>query len=233
MELRDIVTEDIRAHADITFPEECCGLVLSDGSTVRFDNESPTPRHSFKMDPARLLTFLPRAEFLYHSHPNRPAKASQADIASCDEVRLPYLIMSIPSGETCRQLPEGMEVQLLGRTFVYGVSDCFSLVHDFYQQKLDVMLPEVVRPAFGWWKSGEINAIEEAYPDAGFTEVESPQFGDILLMQAGGCKVIDHMAVYIGDQHIMHHTLMGLSRISPWDGYWNMITTKVIRHASQ
>ncbi len=231
MYLHDPALESIRLHAESRFPDECCGLVLVDGTVIQLDNLSSTPRTSFEIDPARLIPHLKMIACVYHSHPNRPALASAEDILSCNELGIPFLIISIPSCELVRQLPEGKSIPLLGRTFIYGVSDCFSLVKDFYQQKMGIVLPEIVRPYFGWWLDEGNRLIEDEASAMGFEEVDEPAFGDVFLMKASNSSTYDHMAVYLGDKSIMHHTLMGLSRVDFLDGYWNLVSKKAVRYA--
>lgn len=95
--------EEISHHAIEAFPEECCGVILDDGTTneVRrlrniqnqlhaLDPES-YPRNAtiaYAMDPKELESIIREAEAtgakmkaFYHSHPNHEAYFSQEDKA--------------------------------------------------------------------------------------------------------------------------------------------------------
>lgn len=233
MMIKDEITAAIWRHADDCFPEECCGVVLESGQVVRLCNVSDNPRHAFRIAPEEIARHIAQTYCVYHSHPNRPATPSKADIASCDEIRLPFLIVSIPSHETFRLLPSGWSAPLEGRLFVYGVADCYSLVTDFYRQELQIKLPELLRPEFGWWNNGKPGPIEESFSTLGFREVEGGERGDVVLMCASATGTVDHLGVLLGNGHLLHHTLLGLSRQSPYDGYWKTITKKVIRYVGK
>lgn len=96
-----IVWDDISRHAEATFPEECCGIVLSDGSSeraVRLKNIQNklhaldpltyprTAAIAYAMDPLELDTVIQaaaangqRLKAFYHSHPDHEAYFSAED----------------------------------------------------------------------------------------------------------------------------------------------------------
>ena len=170
---------------------------------------------------------------------------SKADIESCNAVGVPFLIMSYPAMTLARVIPEDFRKPLKGRPFVYGMYDCFSVVRDYYLEKLSIQLPEVIRPAFGWWDRLSIqspsdhNPICASYRQAGFVEVgEGLQTQDVVLMATGKHSIINHMGVYTGHAMLTHHMLFGLSRDSSYIGpygsdYWSAVTKRILRHVSQ
>lgn len=94
---------EIAAHAEEAFPEECCGVVLSDGTSDRvhrlaniqnrlhaLDPETypRTAAIAYAMDPKELERVIQQAELsggklkaFYHSHPDHDAYFSDEDKA--------------------------------------------------------------------------------------------------------------------------------------------------------
>ena len=103
VELRDSVWNSIAAHAQETFPDECCGIILANRGTervVRFENiqnklhkldpqEYPrTAAMAYNIDSLKLQLVIEQAakqgeklKAFYHSHPNHDAYFSDEDKA--------------------------------------------------------------------------------------------------------------------------------------------------------
>lgn len=114
------VLEDMRAHAEATYPEECCGLLIADSGgrisdSVRMKNSFGGQKHDrYDIDPLELFK-ADRAvsqkgskiAAIYHSHPDYPAVLSKFDL----EHSFPwysYVVLSVPRGhadETRSWLP--------------------------------------------------------------------------------------------------------------------------------
>ena len=88
-----------------------------------------------------------------HSHPFASPQPSAADRAMCELTRLPWLIVNHPLGDVCAFVPIGYRTPLLGRPFVHGVHDCYSLIRDHYAWELGIELPDFPR-AERWWEQG-------------------------------------------------------------------------------
>ena len=127
------------------------------------------------------------------------------DLVSCENSGLPWYIVN-PSLEQWHYFePSGYKAPLEGSTWVWGVADCWTLVRDYYlEQGQEIrdwdrpVNPEDFRlnPMFdGCWR------------EAGFRELapdEELQKGDALLMSIRG-RGLNHVAVYLGGNDILHH----------------------------
>jgi proteasome lid subunit RPN8/RPN11 len=105
------VLNEIVSHAEETYPEECCGLLITTGDkkvfeTIRMKNSFPGPRHDrYNIDPLELYkadrSVAQRGlsvAGIYHSHPDYPASLSKYDL----EHAFPwysYLVVSVPKGK--------------------------------------------------------------------------------------------------------------------------------------
>jgi proteasome lid subunit RPN8/RPN11 len=114
LEISRAIFDEIKSHAEASYPEECCGLLLGhlygDRKAVlemrraaNLNRERANDR--YLMDPKDQLAAEKHArqaslEILgyYHSHPDHPAKASSTD----DELsweKVTYLIVSVKEGK--------------------------------------------------------------------------------------------------------------------------------------
>lgn len=92
IELTSDLIEQLQEHAAAAHPQECCGLLLGQGSQIievqPASNVHPAPQTHFEIDPQALVDAHraarnggPSIIGYYHSHPNGPAKPSQTDAA--------------------------------------------------------------------------------------------------------------------------------------------------------
>ncbi|MCZ6676867.1 MAG: M67 family metallopeptidase [Candidatus Poribacteria bacterium] len=117
----------IHEHAKAEFPDECCGIILSDGArefvrecrNIQNERHAEDPetyprdaRTAYLIDPHDLIRVHKEAETegrpikaFYHSHPNHDAYFSEkdkADATAWDEPVYPdaaYIVISIYDGE--------------------------------------------------------------------------------------------------------------------------------------
>jgi proteasome lid subunit RPN8/RPN11 len=227
----------IRAHAQRDYPREACGLVI-----VEKGREVYVPCRNlagavdnFMIDPEDYARAEDRGEVLIvvHSHPNMPPEPSQADRVSCEQTRLPWLIVSWPTGEIVEFAPSGYVAPLIGRVFSHGVLDCYTLIRDYYAQELHIVLPDFERGE-QWWLAGK-NLYLDGFESAGFVrqaQESAPEHHDVLLMQAGS-PVPNHGAVFLESGHIIHHNFGRLSSRDVFGGWYRKIHTHTLRHKSQ
>ena len=123
LELQNETLNQIYAHAKVEFPDECCGIILSDGTrefvrecqniqNERHAEDSDTyprdARTAYLIDPKDLIRVYKEAETknrpikaFYHSHPNHDAYFSEkdkADAMAWDEPVYPgaaYIVVSV------------------------------------------------------------------------------------------------------------------------------------------
>ncbi|MGA2198787.1 MAG: M67 family metallopeptidase [Nitrososphaerales archaeon] len=104
------VLGDIHAHAESTYPDECCGLLIADKDgriieSTRMANAYPGARHArYDIDPLEFLK-VERAVArkglsiagVYHSHPDHPAMLSAFDLKNSFPW-YSYVVVSVPRG---------------------------------------------------------------------------------------------------------------------------------------
>lgn len=232
------IIEQVIAHANETQPNECCGLVIERNGVreyVRCANVSGNPLNQFVIDPEEFARVEDMGEIVMiaHSHCYTPPIPSEADKVGIEEHGVPWLIVNYPVGNHTITEPSGYRPPLLERPFVKGVLDCYALVKDYYAEKLTIELPHYERPAV-WFEVGDSYLLDNFRGCGLFEEVslEDLQPNDCILMQIGS-PVPNHVAVYVGDDKILHHVIGRLSGHDVYGGFWRKVSTHAFRYVGE
>lgn len=227
---------EIVEYATSLYPQEACGVVYVDGTFQGLANTHEDPDNYFRVEPVAFSEACDNGEVaaIFHSHPNKTAKPSQADIQGCRLSGFPWLILSIPSGDYEVIEPAEEPLPLIGRSFTHGVVDCYTLVQDHYLLNVGVQLGAYDRPD-DWWK-GNANLYLENMEAEGFHRVNFETMADlkhhdVILMQLLSDKP-NHAAVFLAGGRIIHHLPNRLSKIDVYGGFWEKCTHSVWRHST-
>lgn len=195
--------QQIHKEAAECFPLEGIWLITKKGMK-QVENVHEDPENHFKVSAED--SFEATKEGLVaivHSHTKGDASPSAADMELFEKVRIPCGIISTDGSFTSQLVWLTDEIpEFVGRPFIHGVSDCYSLVRDYYRTLgLDLGL----RPRnWNWWDTE--NLIEEGFEEEGFFEIpaEEVREGDVWLSQLR-CEVIHHCGIYMGNELVLHH----------------------------
>lgn len=220
----------IMAHAAAEYPRECCGVVVRKGTRgmefIPLRNTHPDPENYFTLDRNEYeRVYMDRDVIrIIHSHCGDGAAAifSEADKASCNETGITFGLVALPAGEYAELEPQ-LDRPLIGREFVVGVQDCYSLVMAWHR-KHGIELKDFRTP-YPWWERGEDRFTPENFAAAGFVQCD-PQPGCMLVMQVQ-CDVANHCGILLPSGEILHH-LFG--RPSGRDAYFGSWLEKVNRY---
>ncbi|PZR92245.1 MAG: hypothetical protein DI537_13740 [Stutzerimonas stutzeri] len=250
--------EDAKAHARAEFPKESCGLVVK-GAYIACENIRTAPdTHepdnkecgcqlcAFEIAPAVIAHYGDDIEMIIHSHPNGPYFPSQVDMERQVATDVPWAIITLDS-ERISDEPvmwgDGLPIApMIGRTFMHGVHDCFSLIRDAFRLGKEGLEaqgivgwphPPVTFPIAprqdGWWE-GSDDLYDDNWAKHGFVEIDSSEAlpGDVFLMKIKSHKN-NHGGVLVGESTIMHHLPLRLSRREP-AGLWGRQATRWLRY---
>lgn len=221
---------DIKHHALECYPRESCGVIIvKKGKEKYIPCKNLAPMNDFLIDPIDYANAEDEGAIIkiVHSHPNQSPLPSDADKIGCEKSGLPWLIISVPNMQVHEFAPSGYKTPLIGRSFKHGALDCYTFIRDYYDQTLNIQLPDFVR-ADNWWQGGE-NLYLEGYESAGFVRVDDMQEHDVLLMQVAS-PVPNHGAIYVGSGKIQHHQVGRLSSTDIYGGWYRKIHTITLRH---
>lgn len=126
---------------------------------------------------------------------------------------------------------------LLGREFIFGVQDCYTLLMDMFYDNLGIQLTNYARPT-DWWLNG-MNIYMENYAKEGFQKIDILEKDlrplDVILISIPDGRdpsntVANHCAVYLGQGMLIHHRLGKRSEITPYRYSLKDYTACYIRH---
>ena len=196
-------------HAELEYPKESCGVVV-EGSYRPIQNLAERPNDEFainKLEFAKLL-LLHKVDAFIHSHPDGPAYPSVRDMVSQVETKIPWGIVPVVRGKATELFlwGDGAPIpELIGRPFRHGVTDCYSLIRDWYLLEKNILLPQYPR-AWEWWNQGDM-LYEDNFKNAGFERLPSgasSQIGDVCLFRIRS-RTPNHAGVFVGKGLVLHH----------------------------
>ena len=213
--------EEALNHAKIEDPKECVGLLLNIRGKEKYfpcRNLSMTAHQCFIIDPEDYVKADNTGEIkaIVHSHPVTPPFPSEADKLGCEQSKLPWHIVNPKTEQWGYYEPCGYKPPLKGRPWVWGVTDCWSLVRDFYKEEKGIELLDYERPVTPQ-EFNDVPLFERYAERTGFKELdpnETLKNGDILLMSIM-YNTLNHVAIFL-DGDVLHHLTDRLSCKAPY-----------------
>ena len=229
--------EDALNHAIEQDPNESCGLLLNIRGKEKYfpcRNLSQTSYQCFILDPEDYVRADNTGDIIavVHSHPVTPPVASQSDKVACEQSGLIWHIVNPKTQQWGYCEPTGYKAPILGREWAWGVSDCWSLVRDWYKEELNIELKDWDRPT----TLEEFNndpMFERCAWRTGFRELradEKLQNGDLLFMSIF-TNNLNHVAIFL-DGEVLHHFTDRLSCIEPYSEWLLKCTGKRLRYVA-
>ena len=222
-------------HAKEQDPKESVGLLLNIKGKQRYypcNNLAISNYQCFILDPEDYIQADKLGEIVavVHSHPTTPPNPSQADKISCEDSNLPWYIVNPKTEKWFYFEPSGYKAPILGRQWVWGITDCWSLVRDWYKEEKKIILKDYERPITP--EEFLQNPLFEKYAlETGFRELsntEKCENGDVLLMSILH-PTLNHVALFF-DGDVIHHLTDRLSCREPYSEWLLKCTGKRYRY---
>jgi proteasome lid subunit RPN8/RPN11 len=209
----DVVKES-QKHSESVYPDESVGIIV-DGKYIAIENAHKDPLNNFKIHPDILVKYANKIQAVIHSHPleNHPGHPSEADMTTQLKWNIPFGIQLINESGAGNILWFGDQIptaDLVGRPYIFGVYDCFSIWRDYYRIELSINIPEIPRSDY-FWKDGE-DLYRKHATNLGFVEVDpnNMQKHDVVLIKLRA-RVPNHAILYLGGDSGLHHMPFKLS----------------------
>ena len=214
------IIDKAKHHAKAQWPKEAVGIIV-DGKYLPQKNISPEPEKSFELPLNAIMAAMEndKLEGVFHSHPfnhQAPGKEiypypSAGDMAQQMATSVPWGIV-VCDAEMCTdpvwfgdRVPR---LPLTERPFRHGVTDCYSLIRDWYFLEKKVLLKDFPRE-WEWWLSDGEDLYSQGFADAGFVEIPQNEVlpGDVFLARIPRSKVVNHGGIFLGGSGdiILHH----------------------------
>ena len=226
--LTDALWAEIKPVFLNAWPQEAIVAIWADGSWQEFENVHPEPTTAFSLshdDNALLLSKRP--VLFLHSHPNcaqdpRGREPSDRDTESQLATGWTWGVVAVYgnlSGVYDISYPEiwGPErpvEPLLGRTYLWGVRDCWTLCEDYYRANGRILdpIPRVREPGSHHPHARGQDPFRYWPPRLGFRPVErhERQPGDLATM-FWKSPIANHCAIYLGEGKYLHQLAERLS----------------------
>lgn len=245
-----MINDQIRAaildHCQAEAPREACGLIVDD-AYIPCKNVHHSPADFFEIDALDFLqcSKLGEVRAIVHSHPDGTTRPSVVDRYSMALHGLPWVITDGVDVDVYQV--EDYTPPLLGREYVHGVQDCYTIVRDYYERELGIRLNEYDRNE-RWWEDKNSDSLYlENFKREGFREVDTIQKHDVILCRIGRTEHINHAVIFIGegelksedtpvtvgDSLILHHPYGRPSVREIYGEQWRNRSALIIRHKSK
>ncbi len=221
-------------HAKEQMPFEACALLIIEKGIEKIilcKNIADNKKNQFIICPDDYVLAESRGQVIsvVHSHPFSSPLPSDGDKVSCEKTKLIWHIYGVSCDDWYELRPNNFKIPFVGRQFMHGVLDCYSIIKDYFEFELSILIPDFDRK-FEWWNAGQ-NLYLDNFSKAGFVEVKNQTLkkNDVILMQINS-PVPNHGAIYLGEEKILHQLSGRLSSIDVYGGYWQKHTVKILRH---
>ena len=230
--------QDALVHAKDQDPKESCGLLIDVKGKERYypcKNLSSYSQQCFIIDPEDYAKAEDNGKVLavIHSHPVTPPVASQADMISCEKSGVVWHIVNPKTEQWGFYKPSGYKPPLIGRHWVWGITDCWSLVRDWYKEKLGISLRDWDRPTTPE-QFIENPMFEKCAWRTGFRQLrpeEKLENGDLLFMSIMATG-LNHVAIFL-DGDVLHHLADRISCKEPYNQWLLKCTGMRLRYAQE
>lgn len=228
--------DNIIKQANANPREEICGFVIQRALNMLeafpTANAAENREEHFQILPQELLRAKNTGNLLavYHSHWDRPAIPSEADISNSEEIGLPFYIYSLLDQRLVCYVPSTLEkLSVVDRPYLPLVYNCMTLCIDYYEKTLGIPMTKLETDYSETFVMSR--KLMDYAKSNGFVRMGDPRPGDIVVMNLNN-SVPDHTGIYLEHGDLFHHLLERRSERTVYGGIWAKATCYFLRHSS-
>ncbi len=221
---------EIKKHALEQPDKEVCGLILVSGDQTfiyKCKNVATNPSRYFELSSLDYIRAWQEGKNhivgFYHSQ--KSPIPSMVDVINFNNHKIPSYIYSFDIDEVFEVSGSYLQYKkYLGRPFEIGVTDCFSLVRDFYKEERGIEIFNYPRHD-GWYEENP-DIIMDNYKKEGFINVklENVMHGDVVEFHRY------HFGIYLSGDFLLHHPRSKYSVIEIFGDHLKKRATNIYRH---
>tara|TARA_R100000008_G_C3551049_1_gene150437 strand:+ start:133 stop:849 length:717 start_codon:yes stop_codon:yes gene_type:complete len=230
------IKDKIKDYSLRESPNECCGLIVNDQSkgdiVFLCKNISDNPRVHFEIDTKDYLRASQLGEIVavFHSHVNGDSQFSELDKQVSNGLEIQSILYSVKENKFNVYYPNDYTNEYVGRKFEIGKSDCFSVMRDFFMKELNIFVNNYHRDQD--WQKKTPHIYDHSYEKEGFIKVEDGTLKKYDCILFKFLKNTEHIAVYLGDDLILHQPRGKESLIEKYSPSLERRKSYIIRHRS-
>ena len=211
-------------HAMSEYPNESVGAVVEGVDGLEYlplENVADDPTNAFKIGPNHDIPMWA----IIHSHTMaKTTHPSLSDMHSQQASAIPYGILHSDGKifSPVQWFGDELPIQpLIGREFVNGYHDCWTIVRDVHRQ-FGIVLENPPRNDNWYHDDPDFNILKmENFDPIGFVLIKKSEAreGDVVLGKAGRSSVLNHCGVLAANGLVIHQLGDGPSRrenMTPW-----------------
>jgi proteasome lid subunit RPN8/RPN11 len=229
----------ISEHILECYPEEACGI-LSSGIFYPISNAATDKTTSFVFNANDYINFLSLnlpIDAIVHSHcitsSNRFLQYDARTPSSADyrcqqkQPNIPWHIYSTDgegvSAEPLILNPNNLSKEILGKQFIPIISDCYSIVREFYFQELGITL-QPHNTKYEWEQQNSTQDYLQFFKEYGFYEISEEEAipGDVVIMSVK--NYANHAGILLPQHELLHHMTNRQSEVIPLEKMRSFIT---------
>lgn len=261
MNLTQDIKDFIKADCLKDTSEERCGVIVgSRGDVVAIPckNISPNPSDHFVISPIDLAEIRKTSTLLgyYHSHLNdHQYELSKYDRLVSSRLNLYSIIYSIKTDTFNDFQPHANDfISYLGRPFITGIFDCYTLIQDYYKHEFNIKLtdpvdsvrmiyavkegapcPEALKPFYDSWDFSDPNELENIIR----LRYDIMNFGEISKKIVNSAWLIEHFlankftkvnSIREGDIILVNLPVQGMTPTFPTHCLLSLGGNEVVHH---
>lgn len=233
------IKAQIKEEALKTPEMEVCGLIVLKENEYLAIPSSGFRKETFKINPSDYLAASQLGKIVgyYHSHVENE-DFSVIDKIVADGHKLELVMYCLRTGKFKIYSPSSFWAEYLGIPFVYGKSDCFTLIQNYYSKELNIKINNYYHEED--WSEITPNAYDKNYEKEDFVKIlEGPNPGiedmrtnDCLLFRFLNIPHASHAAVFIKPFHMLHHPRNEASKVEKITKPYLSRACYVLRHKS-